>query len=121
MASADKAIRAGNWKAADGIYASLLRDNPQTDNVVLLNNAAFARLELGDAKSAVALGRRALALAPNDPTVLDTVGWALYKAQGPSPEAVALLRRAVSAMPDNANIRRHANVVAREVQGGAGV
>ena len=120
LAKADAAISAGNWKAADAIYTRVLRANPQTDNVVLLNNAAFTRLELGDAAGAVRLGRRALALAPADPIVLDTVGWSLYQAQGPSAEALDMLRRAASALPNNQRVARHASVVARAMQQGTG-
>ena len=120
LAKADKAISAGNWKAADAIYTRLLRANPDADSVILLNNAAFTRLELGDAASAVALGRRALALAPDDPIVLDTVGWSLYKAQGPSGEALEMLRRAAAALPNNQRVAGHAAVVARAMQQGTG-
>lgn len=112
LAAASAAMRSGEWAKADAIHSRLIAAHPGTDNVVLLNNAAFARLELGDTAGAVALGKRALALAPDDPVVLDTVAWAMFKAEGPTSQASALMRRAASAMPANVQIRRHALAMA---------
>lgn len=109
MKQADAAIAAGNWQKADSIYAQLLPSHG--NNVILLNNAANARLELGDAAGAVALARRALAVAPTDPIVLDTLGWSLFKAQGDSPEVRKLLGQAIAAMPGNPEIQAHVNAV----------
>jgi predicted Zn-dependent protease len=111
MKAADAALRAGNWKKADGIYATLLAQG-HADNVILLNNAANARLELGDAAGAIALARKAQAVAPKDPIVLDTLGWALFKGQGDSPEVTQLLGDALRLMPGNAEIQNHVNTVA---------
>ncbi len=111
MTAADAAIRAGNWKKADEIYSGLLAQG-HGDNVILLNNAANARLELGDAAGAIALARKAQAVAPKDPIVLDTLGWALFKGQGDSPEVTQLLSEAVRLSPGNAEIQNHVNAVA---------
>ena len=108
LTEADAAIRAGDWRKADGVYTAVLRAQPGTANVILLNNAAMAKLELGDKAGSVALARRALAVAPNDPIVLDTLAWGLFQSGGATPEAVNLMRRAASAMPGNPEIRRHA-------------
>lgn len=110
MKLAEAAIAAGDWQKADRIYAGLLA-NGNRDNIILLNNAANARLELGDAPGAVSLARQAVALAPADPIVLDTLGWSLYKAQGDGPEVRKLLAQAVQAMPGNVEIRRHVTTV----------
>ncbi|HMT43377.1 MAG TPA: tetratricopeptide repeat protein [Chakrabartia sp.] len=111
MKAADAALRAGDWKKADGIYASLLAQG-NGDNVMLLNNAANARLELGDPAGAITLARRAQAVAPKDPIVLDTLGWALFKGQGDSPEVTQLLTEAARLMPGNTEIQDHVNAVA---------
>lgn len=111
MLAADAAIRAGNWKKADTIYTALLAAG-HSDNIVLLNNAANARLELGDAAGAVTIARKAQALAPADPIVMDTLGWALFKSQGDGPEVTRLLGEAARAMPGNLEIRDHVNTVA---------
>lgn len=108
LAAADAAIRAGDWAKANTIYTQLLAKDPASSNVILLNNAAMAATQLGDLPRAVAIGRRALAAAPNDPIVLDTLAWALFRSGGATPEAVDLMRRALAAMPGNPEIRQHA-------------
>lgn len=108
LAAADAAIRGGDWAKANAIYTQLLAKDPGSTNVILLNNTAMAATELGDLPRAVAMGRRALAAAPNDPIVLDTLAWALFRSGGPSPEAVSLMQRALAAMPGNPEIRQHA-------------
>lgn len=118
MIAAGAAINAADWKKADAIYATLLT-NPRGNQVVLLNNAAFVKTNLGDLAGAVALGRRALALAPGDPIVMDTLGWALFKSSGATPEARQLLQRAVNAQPGNGTIRAHAMAVQAALGGGA--
>ena len=117
MMAAGAAINAGNWKQADSIYAGLL-GNPSGNQVVLLNNAAFVKINLGDLPGAIALARRALALAPNDPVVMDTLGWALFKSGGPTPEVRQLLQRAVTAQPGNPTITSHAMAVQAAVSPG---
>jgi predicted Zn-dependent protease len=106
MKAADAAIQAGDWKKVDAVYTGLLARGNET-NIILLNNAANAKLELGDGAGAIALARRAYAVAPNDPLVLDTLGWSIFKGQGDSPEVTALLDKAIKAMPGNAEIRAH--------------
>lgn len=108
MVAANKAIAVGDWAAADAIYSKLLSDPRNASNILLLNNAANVKLNLGKANDAVVLARRAAALAPNDPYVLDTLGWCIFKQSGPTDEAVALIRRAVAAMPGDPQIRDHA-------------
>ncbi len=108
LAAADAAIRAGNWAKADAIYGDLLARDPASTNIILRNNAARAAAERGDLPRAVALGRRAAAVAPNDPIVLDTLAWAMFRSSGPTPEALGLMRRALAAMPGNPEIRQHA-------------
>ncbi len=106
MVAANTAIEAGDWKKADAIYQGLINSG-KGNSAIVLNNAANARLQLGDTAGAVALARRALVLAPDDPIILDTLGWALFKAEGKSNEAIELLRKAVTAMPGNEDIRGH--------------
>jgi Tfp pilus assembly protein PilF len=109
LAAANAAINVGDWRHADAIYTRLLSGTPGTsgNRVLLLNNAAYAKINLGDASGAVALARQAAALAPDDPIVLDTLGWALIKAGGAGEEAKRLLTRAASLQPGNATIRQH--------------
>ena len=114
MAEADRAMRVGNWKKADAIYSSILNEVANPANVLLLNNAAYARLELGDTRSAVALARRAYEAAPGDPIVQDTLAWALYRDQGLTPENASLIRKAISTLPGHPDVQRHFNVIANQ-------
>jgi tetratricopeptide (TPR) repeat protein len=116
MTAADRAISSGDWKAADAIYQRLLQQAPATTNVVLLNNAANARLRMGDMAAAVGIARQALAAAPNDPIVNDTLGWCLFKQAGATPEVVTLMRKAYAAQPGNAEIRDHLKQIAQTLK-----
>jgi len=112
MLAADQAIRAGDWAKAGTTYAGLLNAHPDTTNVILLNNAASVLIEQGRAAEAVPLARRALALAPKDPIVADTLGWALFKSGGSAEEAKALIQQAVQTMPGNPEIAEHYRAMA---------
>ncbi|MEY3906910.1 MAG: Tetratricopeptide repeat, partial [Pseudomonadota bacterium] len=89
------------------LYAALLRADPATMNKALLNNAAYARQQLGDLAAAEALARRALAIDPNDPVVQDTTSWILFARYGATPEAVRLSRRARARMGNDPDVRQH--------------
>lgn len=106
MVQAQAAIARKDWAAADAIYARVLAA-PRTNLPLLLNNAAYVKIELGQAAAAVPLARRALAAAPDDAVVLDTLGWALVKSGGDRSEALNLLQRAQSLQPSNPSIRAH--------------
>lgn len=107
LVAAEAALRAGQWRTADGLYAALLRADPATMNKALLNNAAYTRQQLGDFAGAEALARRALAIDPNDPVVQDTTSWILFARYGATPEAVRLSRRARARLGDDPDVRQH--------------
>ncbi|MEL6237504.1 MAG: tetratricopeptide repeat protein [Pseudomonadota bacterium] len=106
LREAGAAIRAGDWAKADAIYAPLV-DGAGRANAVLLNNAAAVKSRLGQHAKAVALARRALAIAPQSPQILDTLGWALWQEGKNRVEARALLTRAIEAAPGNDEIVEH--------------
>jgi len=73
------------------------------EHAVALNNAAFLYAEyLDDPAKATAYAERAAAGSPDDPSVLDTLGWALCKL-GRYEDAETALRRSItiSPSPDN--------------------
>lgn len=113
LRAAGEAIRAGNWAKADGIYAPLV-DGAGTNDAVLLNNAAAVKSELGDHAAAVTLGRRALAIAPESPQVLDTLGWALWRKGNNVQEARDLLTKAAKFAPTNPEIAEHWAIAHKE-------
>ena len=106
IAEAQAAIKRHDWAGADAIYTRLLA-NPHGNPAMLTNNAAFVKIELGQPAAAVPLARKALAQSGNDPLVMDTLGWALFKAGGARDEAVQLLQAAAAALPGNASVQAH--------------
>ena len=63
---------------------------------------------------AVALIERALRVEPDNPSYLDSLGWALFK-QGKAAEAAVPLGRAAAALPANSVIQdHHGDVLAKQ-------
>lgn len=103
---ADRAIGEGEWQAARDIYSGLINKGMGADAMVL-NNAALAALRTGNNADALSLARRAVALVPQDPQVLDTMGWVLLQTGGSKSEALSLLGKAKNIAPGNLEIRWH--------------
>lgn len=93
----------GNRAEAKSGYARVLDIDP--DNAVALNNLAWLLTEDGDAKG-LQYAERAHRLAPFNPNVLDTLGFALAKS-GDAKRGAQLLRMASSLAPEQAEIRLH--------------
>lgn len=102
-ALADGQARAGRFQAARASYESLVQQAPADGRA--LNNLANVLLKLNDA-GALAVAERALALRPTDADVIDTAGWAAFRA-GQTDRALQLLRDARLRAPDNPDIRFH--------------
>jgi uncharacterized protein (TIGR03790 family) len=84
-----------------------------------LNNLAFDLAVYGHApEEALPFARKALANAPDDPNVLDTVGWVEHL-MGDDSNAIAHLRAAVARPPAIAEVWLHAAVVAATLDLGA--
>ena len=72
----------GQKNKAAPLYELILRH--AADDVVALNNLAMFHVdELGDVQRGVELAERALTLAPMQPAVADTLGWALFRRGSP--------------------------------------
>ncbi|WP_209348864.1 tetratricopeptide repeat protein [Pontixanthobacter sp. CEM42] len=106
LAAADRAIGRSEWAEARDIYAGL-RDEGLEANALVLNNGAIAELNTGNSSEAVQLARRAIALTPGDPFVMDTLGWVLLQSGGDKKEALAWLGKAKDAAPGNLEFRWH--------------
>ena len=59
-----------------------------------------------DPDSALPIAAQAVKLSPNDPAILDTLGWVLYM-KGENDKALAIFRKAKSALPGNPTVRYH--------------
>ena len=76
-------------------------------NAMVLNNGALMALRTGNKAEALSLARRAHALTPNDPAVVNTLGWVLLESGESKTEALRLLRSAMEQRPGNLEFRWH--------------
>lgn len=106
LAEGDAAMRGGNWARAAVAYDRILA---VTDgrNVLVLNNMAYAQAKLGNLARARELADKALKLAPDNPSVLDTAGWVRVLSGKDLAEAKELLRKAAGLAPGNTAIKAH--------------
>jgi uncharacterized protein (TIGR03790 family) len=100
---------AGEVTLATDRYRRVLQAQP--NNVAALNNLAYSlairQKLLAEAKP---LAQRAVTLAPNDPTIIDTLAW-IEHLSGNEAEALRLLSPAVQKSAGNAEIHFHAAVI----------
>lgn len=103
MSLAERQMAAGDWPAARkslGLLREALPDEPGVHN-----NLALALQELGD-PAALDVAREANRLAPEDPVVLDTLGWVMARS-GQLDVGLRYLRDARLRLPDNPEVRWH--------------
>jgi predicted Zn-dependent protease len=99
----DALARAGEYKAAQGVYEDMLRQRP--GDALLMNDLANVLLRT-DPKAALPVAEKAMAAAPSNPLVIDTLGWVLFQ-NGQSERALQLLRDARLRRPGEPTIRYH--------------
>ncbi|MBD3367853.1 MAG: tetratricopeptide repeat protein [Candidatus Eisenbacteria bacterium] len=96
---------AGDSTAAIGVYEQVLEENPES--VPALNFVAYTLAEWGTRlDDALRYARKAVALEPDDPRILDTLGWVYYKL-GRYEDAVRELERAIEAGAEDPVIFEH--------------
>jgi predicted Zn-dependent protease len=100
---AELALKKLDYKAAARQYEALVALQP--DNVMFLNNLAWAAGNLGDPK-ALSYAEKAAALAPANPSVLDTLGMLLVK-QGNVKQGLEKVQKAAQLAPNQSDIRLH--------------
>lgn len=101
--SGDTELQLGNLTAARMAYEKLLKLQP--DNALVWNNLAHVASAQKD-KAATGFAERAFALRPNDPVIIDTLGWLLFN-QGQLDRGLALLRDARLRDSSNPEFRYH--------------
>ena len=93
------------WPEARAQLELGLKASP--DEPLLLNYLGYNSVERGEnLDAAEAMIRRALALRPDDASITDSLGWALFK-RGRLPEAIATLEKASIADPAQSEINEH--------------
>jgi uncharacterized protein (TIGR03790 family) len=101
--------QAGDYGSAVRVYHDLLEIQPE--NVIALNNAAFAlAVHLGKPAEALQLAKRAAALAPNAGTVIDTLAWTEHLL-GDNESAARRLAEAIRLEPRHGELHLHAAIV----------
>ena len=86
----------------------------QPNNIVALNNLAYSlAVHKKQPEEARPFAQRASALAPREPTIVDTFAWVEYLL-GNKANAATLIARAVNGAPANAEIRLHAAFIYAE-------
>jgi len=100
LALAKAQLALGELAASRETYEALTVS--QTDNPVVWNNLAWLYQQSGDARAAE-YGERALALAPHETEILDTLGWILLDG-GQIERAASLLQQAHQAAPSDPDI-----------------
>ena len=100
---AENLIKRKQYQTAADHYLYLNKQTP--GNLLVLNNLAWALHESGD-KRALDYAEQALKLKPDNPAVLDTLGWILV-ARGQTERGIRLLQQALAKSPDAAEVQYH--------------
>lgn len=97
--------RMNDWDGAEKDLLQALAFQP--DNPMILNFIGYSWADKGiNMDKALDYIRRAVAQRPDDGYIVDSLGWALYRA-GNYKESIEWLERAVSIVPDDSTILDH--------------
>ena len=106
--------RLGEDARARERYRLILKQDPK--NAGVLNNLAYSlAVHEKNLEESAALARQAVSLAPNEPTILDTLGW-IEHLRGNNAEAAKLLTAALQRARGNAEIHLHAAIIYADSQ-----
>jgi len=98
--------QAGDYENARKTYEEMLKINPY--HVVALNNLAYVLIDhFNDAKSALPYAQQAAQLLPNEPNILDTLGWN-FTLLGEYDKAIVVLRHSIGINDGVAAVHYHA-------------
>jgi putative PEP-CTERM system TPR-repeat lipoprotein len=103
LSQADLALRGKDFPRAAQNYRMVVDVEP--NNVDALNNLAWTLLQLKD-EHALTYAQKASTLAPNNPTVSDTLGWILVE-QGQIRQGLEVLEKASAGAPGQLDIALH--------------
>lgn len=100
---ADSYLARKQFSAAVAQYQTVLKVTPQ--DAAVTNNLAYAYQQ---EKNPLALetAEKALKLAPENPVILDTLGWILVE-KGNDARGLGLLQKASAKLPENNDVRLH--------------
>lgn len=97
--------KSGDWKASIKVMEAIIKENPNESSALNFVGYLYADkdMELNKAEEYV---RRALKERPNDPYILDSLGWVLFR-KGKFEEAEQQLKYALTLKPDESIIANH--------------
>ena len=96
---------AGRLDEAIAGYRSIV--TPAALAAVASNELAWLYVtKRNDPDAALPIAEQAVKLSPNDPAILDTLGWVFY-VKGDNDKALGILRKAKSGLPGNPTLRYH--------------
>ncbi|NNE38041.1 MAG: tetratricopeptide repeat protein, partial [Gammaproteobacteria bacterium] len=96
-------LRQNETEQAVNYYNKILLND--SENLIALNNLSWLYIDT-DLSRAFELADKANTLNPNDPGIMDTLGWILVN-QGKIEQGQNLLFKALNLFPDSADIRYH--------------
>ncbi len=106
------ALTAQDYRTAVESFDRAIELDP--NNALALNNAAFVYAErLGETSKALGLAERANEISPDDPGILDTLGWIQYRLEQFT-EAENALRRSVGQRESAENLYHLASVLFKQ-------
>jgi tetratricopeptide (TPR) repeat protein len=87
-------------------YSQIIKNNSYTFLPIVMNNLANIYLQEDKINTAYDLANKAFVLSPNNPNILDTLGWTL-SLQGKYDEALSLLRKSFAMNTATPDVRYH--------------
>ena len=95
----------GEWIKSDKIYDQLIKNNP--NDAQAYNNYAYSLVERNiDLQRALSYAKKAVKLEPENPSYLDTIGWAYYKMNNIK-KARAFIEQSIEIEGDNSVVLEH--------------
>lgn len=107
LVRADQALAAKDWKGAIIAYQALIDREGVRPNAMMLNNLGWAHYQDGQTDKAIKLLQDALKQAPDNASVLDSLGWVLWSSGKNRATARTYLAEAHRLAPANAAIKAH--------------
>lgn len=95
----------GEWVKSDKIYDQLIKNNP--NDAQAYNNYAYSLVERNqDLQRALSYAKKAINLEPENPSYLDTIGWAYYK-MNDIKKARTFIEKSIEIQGDNSVVLEH--------------
>ena len=102
-----------DWKGAILAYEALIEREGVRPDALILNNLGWAHFQDGQADKAIALLKDALKQAPDNASVLDSLGWVLWSSGKDRAAGRDYLAKAHRLAPGSAAVKAHWEAASR--------